>query len=263
MTEYFSVAQGDGSWALGRFVAPSSRLAELWKTVGGTVQLQPMRVSALIGTGTADDVDAIERFNRAAGRRARVEAVEAKAASASIALAVLAAIPPAWTRYLEVEPGEGMSAALDVIKDRGAFAKLRTGGVTPDAFPDPDAVLDFLEGCARRRLPFKATAGLHHAVRGEFRLTYDPDSARGIMYGYLNLFAAAALLWAGRPRSDARAVLLEDRPGEVRVSREGLRIGGQTIPVEAISAMRSGFAHGFGSCSFREPLDELRVLADS
>jgi hypothetical protein len=83
------------------------------------------------------------------------------------------------------------------------------------------------------------------------------------MYGYLNLFAAAAVLWAGRPRSDARVVLLEDRPEGVRVTREGLRIGGHAIPVEALSAMRSEFAHGFGSCSFREPLDGLRALAET
>ena len=36
---------------------------------------------------------------------------------------------------------------------------VRTGGVTADLFPAPEALADFLVECARLRLAFKATAG--------------------------------------------------------------------------------------------------------
>ena len=56
-------------------------------------------------------------------------------------------------------------AALDEVKCAGCFAKLRTGGVKPDAIPTVAAVAAFLRACADRGLAFKATAGLHHPVR--------------------------------------------------------------------------------------------------
>ena len=50
-------------------------------------------------------------------------------------------------------------------RSTGAFAKVRTGGLTPDAIPRPETLADFLLRAAARRMPFKATAGLHHPVR--------------------------------------------------------------------------------------------------
>ena len=48
---------------------------------------------------------------------------------------------------------------------QGAFAKLRTGGLTPEAIPQPEVLADFLCAAAARRMAFKATAGLHHPIR--------------------------------------------------------------------------------------------------
>src|SRR3954466_16148905 len=54
---------------------------------------------------------------------------------------------------------------LDAVSQAGCFAKVRTGGVTPDAIPSAETLARFIHECARRRLAFKATAGLHHAIR--------------------------------------------------------------------------------------------------
>ena len=63
----------------------------------------------------------------------------------------------------------------------------------------------------------KATAGLHHALRGDYRLTYEPDSARRTMHGFVNLVLAAALLLAGKIDEElADACLDDDRPGRVQ-----------------------------------------------
>ena len=86
-------------------------------------------------------------------------------------------------------------AELDTVGQGGCFAKVRTGGVKPDAIPSVASLATFIRACADRRLAFKATAGLHHPVRAEHPLTYAPDAPRAVMHGFLNVFLAAAFAW--------------------------------------------------------------------
>src|SRR5438067_5992205 len=81
--------------------------------------------------------------------------------------------------YCEVPVGE-----LDEVKRAGAFAKVRTGGVRPEAVPAVGEVAGFILACADRRLPFKATAGLHHPVRAPHPLTYEPDAPHAVMHAF-------------------------------------------------------------------------------
>ena len=85
--------------------------------------------------------------------------------------------------FFEVPLDADLHERLDAISSAGAAAKVRTGGTTPAAIPSPTALADFLYECAQRRLPFKATAGLHHAVRSCYALTYERDSATAVMHG--------------------------------------------------------------------------------
>ena len=263
--EYLSIRATDERWALGRFVLPVAALGELARSLHQGRFLPegppPIPLAAVIGAVLRDDIRTIERFNRECAGAVVVEAVEVKAPTLDVLRHTLAALPARWIRYLEVPPGAGLPGMLDALKEGGAFAKLRTGGVTPDAFPSSDTVVDFLEGCARRRLPFKATAGLHHPVRGEYRLTYLPGAETASMYGYLNLIGAAAVHWTGHSRAEARAVLLASDRGSFRFEAGGLRILDRLVSVDTLAQVRAEFVHGFGSCSFREPLDELALLA--
>ncbi|HST07500.1 MAG TPA: hypothetical protein VLJ83_04975, partial [Gemmatimonadaceae bacterium] len=141
----------------------------------------------------------------------------------------------------------------------GRSAKIRTGGVTPDAFPPPVAVVAFIEECLRARVPFKATAGLHHPLRGEYRLTYESGSPTWTMYGYLNVFLAAVLLHSGESREVALQVLEESDPASFVFSENFLTWRGRRLTSAQVRAARE-FAISFGSCSFREPIDELAAL---
>ncbi len=261
VARYLDHRASPDAWALGRFVVPASRLgalaAEARADPGTAAQLIPL--TALIGAATADDVDAIETFNRECTLNgARVDAVEVKAATDSVIRGVLAAIPVRWVRYVEVVAlGDGTATALDEISRGGAFAKVRTGGSSPEAIPTQERLIAFLEGAARRRLPFKATAGLHHPVRGLHPLTATPGGPSGVTYGYLNLMIASAILWRGGDRTLAREALLESEIASFTLNGDALLWHDLRFDGDALGWMRNQFFHGFGSCSFSEPLDEL------
>jgi hypothetical protein len=142
----------------------------------------------------------------------------------------------------------------------GARAKVRTGGITPEAFPPAGAIIDFIAACRREAVPFKATAGLHHPMRGEYRFTYEKGSQTGMMYGFLNVFIAAALLYASESKDTALAALEERDASAFIFADDAIQWRGKRIGAEQILASRSEFAISFGSCSFREPVEELAHL---
>jgi hypothetical protein len=130
----------------------------------------------------------------------------------------------------------------------GAFAKVRTGGLTPESVPSGEYLADFLCDTAARRMPFKATAGLHHPIRS------------AAMHGFINVFAAAAFAWQGEPRALVARVLNEQDAGAFQFGEEALAWRGKTLAAAEIAAARRDFAHSFGSCSFEEPVEDLRGL---
>ena len=134
---------------------------------------------------------------------------------------------------------------LDRITD--GFAKVRTGGETPDAIPTAHDLADFLSTAAARRLPFKATAGLHHPIRAS-------------MHGFVNVFVAAAFAWYGMDRESLIPILEETDPAKFEFDDQQLRWRGLHLSTDQLRAARRDFAHSFGSCSFEEPLEDLRKL---
>src|SRR5262249_7789663 len=137
------------------------------------------------------------------------------------------------------------------------FAKIRTGGVKPEAIPAVAEVAAFIRACAERKLAFKATAGLHHPVRAEQAITYAPDSLRATMHGFLNVFLAACFAWHGR--SDIEGVLAETDPAAFRFD-DRAHWRDWSLDAAQVQDARTNFAHAFGSCSFDEPVHDLEAL---
>jgi hypothetical protein len=117
----------------------------------------------------------------------------------------------------------------------GARAKIRTGGLTVEAYPTAEDLAGFLHHAAAARVPFKATAGLHHPL---------PSPP---MHGFVNVFLAACRVWHGATEADALATLRET---SIRFD----------LTPEQVRDARANFAISFGSCSFEEPVDDLRRL---
>lgn len=246
-------ASPDG-WALGRLVIPAARLGECLEAAGPLLRAgDPWRVSALVPDPLS--LGALADFNAAHGTRLLVDAAEAKAVEPRDVDALAVVAPPGIAVYVEVAVNDHLHACLARIKAAGWHAKIRTGGVVPQAIPPIDDVVRFLRACHDAGVTFKATAGLHHPVRGEFPLTYAPDAPRATMYGYLNVFAAAGLLARGAGEEQLRRALGFPALTGVDIAMSGDRAMWESLARDARSVL-----HGFGSCSFREPLDELALL---
>jgi hypothetical protein len=109
-------------------------------------------------------------------------------------------------------------------------------------------------------VPFKATAGLHHPLRSIHRLTYKDDSPSGTMHGFLNVFLAAASVEKGID-AETCAKLLEEQSSEAfRFDTDGIEWRGHRLTRDEIVSTRKMFGISFGSCSFSEPIYDLKAL---
>jgi hypothetical protein len=256
---YAAYRAGPDHWALGRFVVTAERLPEFERAAERlTTPGDPWRLSVLVGANDAAQVEAARAFNarHAASRDLVADVLEGRATSTEGVGRLAAAARPDFTLFVELPADPDPAPLIEAIGAAGARAKIRTGGVTADAFPPASQVARFLAACTRLGVPFKATAGLHHPIRAAYPLTYAPDAPRGTMFGYLNVFLAAALLHGGGSEADAMQLLEETRLDAFSFSDHGVSWDGYRFTLDDLAESRR-FALGVGSCSFDEPLDDL------
>ncbi len=267
VNEYAAHRAGEHAWMLGHFILPVSRLDEFQSSLenlGDAPHGDVWRLSVLPGADLDATLASIDDFNArsrtAPGRAAAVDTVELKLEAIPDLTAALARIPPALTVYVELPIDEHLASHLAIISGAGARAKVRTGGVTPGAFPVSHALARFIQACAAAATPFKATAGLHHPLRGEYRLTYEPGAPHGMMFGFLNVFLAAAFARTGLSLRDLALLLEEKDAAAFTFTETDASWHGTRVTRAEISAVRHHVALSFGSCSFQEPIDDLRSL---
>jgi hypothetical protein len=263
---YAAYIADDHRRALGRFIVPAARLEEFEEAATPHLgRSGRWHLSVLIGPDGEAGLARVLDFNRRhrPGRgtgRATIDVIEVKATTASEIATMARMRPPEVALAIEIPTAADPTSLIGEIGRAGARAKIRTGGVTPDAIPDCAEVVRFLRACARAAVGFKATAGLHHAVRGEYRLTYAPDSPTAVMHGFLNVFCAAAFVRTGIPATDAVAMMEETAADAFQFDGAGVTWRSRRITTPAITAARSNYSLSFGSCSFTEPIDDLRTL---
>ena len=271
VAEYASYLQSPERWALGRFVVPASRLEELATEAALAYGDAPLgasraawRLSVLLGPDVGADLGRVRVFDDSQEHdalwSARTEALELRATTPEQIQNAARLGAAGYECFVEIPIAADPSALIDAIGTAGLFAKARTGGVTADAFPTSDQLARFLATCVATGVRFKATAGLHHPLRGEYALTYADDSASGTMFGFLNVFLATAFLRTGATVDATRELLEERDPRAFQFDAGGVTWRGQRVTLNDLqSARRVGIA-SFGSCSFREPIDDLESL---
>jgi hypothetical protein len=257
---YAAYRKGPQAAWLGRFVLPAARLEEFSRARAAlTDAAGAWQLSALIGTDPDSDLAAIEAFNRSAESLAVIDTLEIKAERPGDIPKALARMPKGITAYFEIQ-AKNPGPFLSELAKSGSRAKLRTGGVTPDRIPEAAEVAGFLATCARARVPFKATAGLHHPFRSMRHLTYSPDSPQAVMHGFMNVFLAAAFAAQGMGAVDLENLLRETNPGAFAGDAGSFRWGEHVLTPDQLREARRDFAIAFGSCSFDEPRLDLEAV---
>ncbi|HLE57529.1 MAG TPA: hypothetical protein VJB15_10635 [Rhodothermia bacterium] len=267
----------DHAWMVGRFVCPVGRL-DAFESKGGKAlrKLAPVKLAGLASpmnhAGTmmgvaAIDAVAVRKFEQEGW--GVVDVLEVRLPDDLVG-GDPSEIPLALDRYeSELRVGgmhlkrvfyevgrtptwndrvERVAAACSREKHRGI--KIRCGGATADAYPSVDEVARAVAICARLRVPYKATAGLHHPVRHEVR------GSRITQHGFVNVFAAGLL--ASKLDADSLRSLVDDRDlAHFDFADEHLAWDGHKVPLDAVKKARRSFAISYGSCDIDEPVEDL------
>ncbi len=245
---YLTYRDGPFHWMLGRFVVPASRLAEFHSASSG----HRLPVTVTIGEHPDQDLAAIGRL--------KVDTVEAKASTVTQIRSLAGKLSSGPTIYFEVPIAGDPRGLIAEIAEAGARAKARTGGISADAFPGSRDLGRFLQCCAEEQVPFKVTAGLHHPFRGTHSLNGKPEGPTALMHGFLNVFLAAALLRAGEETGKVVQLLEDQSAASFHFDAKTIRWRDEQVDLEQIEDTRRNLAISFGSCSFEEPVTDLKEL---
>jgi hypothetical protein len=259
------------AWMLNTFVLPIEQFDAAKQLLSLFDPAHPLRVGAL-GPKTANAdafLDALEEADAATRSLSRYDVGlvaishlemflprDVDLAALKEARAMIGDLPVFW----EASPDTAEQTIVLLTEhnsdeDAATFGyKLRTGGVTADAFPTSAQIASALVTPATHQLPIKFTAGLHHPIR-QFR-----DEVKTKMHGFLNVLGAAVL--AAEHRWDAKqaATMLEDEnKASFSFGEDFFAWREWKIDVERVRYRRR-FVASFGSCSFDEPREDLRAL---
>jgi len=172
------------------------------------------------------------------------------------ARSIMGSLPAFWEAPAErAERTIALLAEYNSNADDPTFGyKMRTGGVTTDAFPKSAQIAAALVVPVTHQVPIKFTAGLHHPLR-QYR-----EEVQTKMHGFLNVLGAAVLAAEHRWDAAQTAAMLEDEGvSSFKFDNEFFAWRDWKIDIQRLRDRRR-FVTTFGSCSFDEPLDDLRAL---
>ena len=259
------------AWMLNGFVLPVEQFDAARQLLSDFDRHHPLRVAALGPKTAKADVFLDGLYNAEAAIRSfskydtdfvSVSHLEmflpedVDSASLKEARAIVGELPVFWEAPPErAEQTIAMMAGHNSDEDTATFGyKLRTGGVTADAFPTSAQIASALVTQAKHQLPIKFTAGLHHPIR-QFR-----DEVKTKMHGFLNVLGVAVLAAEHQWNTDQAVMMLEDEdPNSFSFTDDFFAWRDWTIDTERLQYRRK-FVRSFGSCSFDEPRDDLRAL---
>jgi hypothetical protein len=236
-----------------RFLVPASRVGELT----GLLRDDEVFTLGLIADAGAAELTAACR-RALDDPRLRIALIEApltpygedEGSALDALLAAVDVVPAGIPLYAEPSAQARPRPLLAELAARAGVrplgAKLRCGGVRAELFPDTTRVAAFLHACVSTGTPFKATAGLHEAVR------HTSPETGFTHHGYLNLLLATATAVKGGDQEAVRRTL------EIRDPAELARAAAATGPEEAAAVRR--VLVSYGSCSTAAPLHQARLL---
>jgi len=259
------------AWMLNGFVLPVEQFDAATEFFSEFDSQHPLRVAALAAKTTKSDAffdevvnaaTAIRSFSRYDTNLFSISHLEmflpddVDSAFLKEAKTIVGELPVFWEAPPErAEQTVALIAGHNAEENTATFGyKLRTGGVTADAFPTSAQIARALVPAATHQLPIKFTAGLHHPIR-QFR-----DEVKAKMHGFLNVLGAAALAAEHHWDADQAVIMLEDEdPRSFSFTDDFFAWRNWKVDTTQVQYRRK-FVRSFGSCSFDEPRDDLRAL---
>jgi hypothetical protein len=263
MQNYAHYHKGIHRWLLGSFVLPLAQ----WDTFVNllpALPVDPPQPWSLSLIGSQDWQAAIAHVQAHAPSDAlpiQIKALEFPPLASESLEQILPQLPAGIDIFVELPLQGDWQPCLPLLQRSGVMAKLRTGGLTPAAIPTAPQLAEILIALAEAQIPFKATAGLHHPLPGNHSLDQQPHSPTAQLHGFLNLAVLAALLyWRKLTLSEALDLLNTTTLQDFRFQPDGLGWKDQFLTLEQITEARQQFWRSFGSCSFDEPVNDLKAL---
>lgn len=276
------------AWALGRFVVPVSRFGEFDSAAaeidrGGDVWPLAIIGSPIPSDGPRGEIrDLIRADCEAMGDLDRrgsgalsldscdwrwpsreddargVECVEAMFDAIELGRQCLGERSPVF--FIEHSPRPdwrgAMPAFIERLARRGtAGLKLRCGGVSAGDDPESEWLAAAIHEAGMRGVKLKLTAGLHHPIR------HFNAAAGFMMHGFLNMLVAIALSGEEAVCAEVLREVIEDEDAASFGFGEGqITWKDRAIELEAIEETRRRRLGSIGTCSFTEPIDDLKSL---
>ena len=258
------------AWMLGAFVLPIEQFEPARQLLSQFDPSHPLRVAALGPKAANADaflyaVDEADTAIRLLSSNVDLVAIshlemflphDVDPAMLDDARALLGDLPAFWEASAErTQQTIALLAEHNSDADLATFGyKLRTGGVTADAFPTSAQIASALVTPDTHQLPIKFTAGLHHPIR-QFR-----EEVKTKMHGFLNVLGAAVLTAEHQWTAHQTLMMLEDENADSFSFTDDFFMWREwKISIERLQYRRK-FVASFGSCSFDEPREDLRAL---
>jgi len=287
---YLFYQEGFYSWMLSNFICPAGKLSELTglmkHVLGDRNSIVPLSVIGSSGNNLKQtlgnfetDIRLIDEFNKLHSSHASVNAYELRLpdelsadSGAGKMLDTLdkinytlqetlkQAVPCFFEAALTNDFHYCISKIAEVtavhnLKGFNCGLKLRTGGTEAAAFPSVEQVAYTIFTCLEQKIPMKCTAGLHHPVR------HYNESVSAKMHGFLNVFGAGILGYTHSLEQKQLIEIIEDEYSyNFDFSLDGFVWNGVTVSEEKIHEAREKLMISYGSCSFDEPIDDLKTI---
>ncbi|MCK2244622.1 MULTISPECIES: hypothetical protein [unclassified Crossiella] len=229
---------------VGPFLCGAERLPELRSLLGDRDEPLPLSLvapSADLATAVAEVLAEPRIVLRAV--EVALPAAEAVTAAGRVEATLTELLPPAVTGYLQVPVTAEFKSIVDRVAAGGHRAKLRTGGLEASAFPTERVVAEFVLACLSRGVPFKLTAGLHHALR------HTAPETGFEHHGFLNVITAVHAGINGATSEEIERLLAERHPPAVTSSVRALGEPDRSL-------VRDAFV-SYGTCGITDPITDL------
>ncbi len=284
---YLSYISGSPyTWMLAKFICPASKLSELDKLIENEKITfnSPLSFSVLGSTSVHSsefldsinhDVSLISGFKSKYSGKINIDAYETRLpddifsikgddvlydtirlASEKLGKINSKQLP----LFLESLPDENLPVLADAISKHNwsggkSAYKLRTGGVAAASFPPSEKIAFAIKTCLDREVPMKCTAGLHHPIR------HYNESVKTKMHGFINVFGAGILNVCLNLSEDVMTEILDDEEADnFHFSDNSFGWKDYHVLASRIQEAREEFMISYGSCSFDEPVDDLKSL---